>query len=258
MDAIVTAGGIPQSGEPLYPHTHGGYKALLDVAGKPMIQWVLDALDSAKRVDKVVVIGLPSDSQIRCSKLSAFLPNQGDMLENIRAGINQVLKLNPNAHHILMVSSDIPAITPDMVDWVVDTTMQTNHDVYYNVIERKVMEFRFPSSKRSYTRLKDVEVCGGDMNVVRAMTVISNEKIWTKIIDARKNVLKQAALIGYDTLILLLLRAITLEGAVKTVASRLNITGRAILCPFAEVGMDIDKPHQLEIIRLDLANQVKV
>jgi hypothetical protein len=63
-------------------------------------------------------------------------------------------------------------------------------------------------------------------------------------------------LIGYDTLLLLLLRRITIEGAVKKVTSRLNITGRAILCPYAEVGMDVDKPHQLEILRADLASQV--
>ena len=258
MDAIVTAGGIPQPGEPLYPYTQGGYKALLDVAGKPMIQWVLDALASARKVEKVIVIGIPPETQLSCSKISAVLPNQGDMLENIRLGIKTMLELNPAAHHILVVSSDIPAITPDMVDWVVDATMQTDDDVYYNVIEQKVMESRYPGSKRSYTKLKDVAVCGGDMNVVRAMTVISNEKIWSRIIASRKNVFKQAALIGYDTLILLLLRAITLKEGVRTVASRLKITGRAILCPFAEVGMDIDKPHQLEIIRLDLANQVKV
>ena len=44
IDAIVTAGGIPQSGDPLYAYSNGDSKALIDVAGKPMIQWVLDAL----------------------------------------------------------------------------------------------------------------------------------------------------------------------------------------------------------------------
>ena len=47
MDAIVTAGGIPQPGEPLYEYTLGASKAMLDVVGKPMIQWVLDALEGA-------------------------------------------------------------------------------------------------------------------------------------------------------------------------------------------------------------------
>jgi hypothetical protein len=48
---------------------------------------------------------------------------------------------------------------------------------------------------------------------------------------------------------------ITLEGAVKKVTKRLNLKGRAILSPFAEIGMDVDKPHQLEIMRADLANR---
>ena len=44
MDAIVIAGGIPQPEDPLYTYSHGDSKALIDVAGKPMVQWVLDAL----------------------------------------------------------------------------------------------------------------------------------------------------------------------------------------------------------------------
>ncbi len=45
MDAIVIAGGVPTPVEPLYPYTQGKPKALLDLCGKPMIQWVLDALE---------------------------------------------------------------------------------------------------------------------------------------------------------------------------------------------------------------------
>jgi hypothetical protein len=52
-----------------------------------------------------------------------------------------------------------------------------------------------------------------------------------------------------------MLRMITLDDAVKKVARRLNLSGRAILCPFAEAGMDVDKPHQLEIIRADMAQR---
>jgi GTP:adenosylcobinamide-phosphate guanylyltransferase len=255
MDAIVTAGGIPQPGEPLYEYTQGKSKALLDVAGKPMIQWVLDAVCGATTIERVVIIGLPSESNVSCPKAVAFLPNAGGMLDNIKGGVNKVLELNPRATHALLVSSDIPAITPKMVDWVVKTSMETNDDVYYNVIARDLMETRFPGSKRSYTRLKDMEICGGDMNLIRAMTVTGNEELWNRIIAARKSVLKQAALIGYDTLILLLLRRVTLEGAVKRASRRLKVKGRAIVCPYAEVGMDVDKPHQLEIMRQDLGRK---
>ncbi len=254
MDAIVTAGGIPQPGEPLYEYTQGKSKALLVIDGKPMIQWVLDALCAADTIDHVVIVGLTADSGLECPKIGGYLPNQGGMLSNIKAGIQKVSEINPNVQHILLVSSDIPTITGEMVNWVVNTAMQTDEDAYYNIIKRETMEARFPGSKRTYTRFKDIELCGGDMNVIRA-SISANESFWEKIIAARKNALKQASLLGFDTLILMLLHAITLESAVKRVTKRVGLTGRVLVCPYAEVGMDVDKPNQLEIVRADLARQ---
>ena len=256
MDAILTAGGIPQPGEPLYEYTQGINKALLDISGKPMIQWVLDALEGANGVERIIIIGLPADTVLTCSKVVAFVPTHGSMLENIRAGVNKVMELNPDALHVLAVSSDIPGITSEMVDWVINTTMETDHDVYYNIITRQVMEARYPDSRRSYTHLKEFDVCGGDMNVIRTSMVTGNDSLWEEIIAARKNVFKQASLIGFSTLILLLLRRINLDSALKRVSERLNLRGRAIVCPYAEVGMDVDKPHQLEIMRADLQKRV--
>jgi GTP:adenosylcobinamide-phosphate guanylyltransferase len=255
MDAIVTAGGIPQPGEPLYPYTQGKSKALLDICGKPMIQWVLDALCQAETIEHIVMVGLPEESGLIGSKIGGYLPNQGSMLNNIKAGLNQVLEINPDSGHVLIVSSDIPTITAEMVDWVVNTSMKTDEDAYYNVITRQTMEARFPDSRRTYTRLKDVEVCGGDMNVIRA-SLTANEELWEKIIASRKNPIKQASLLGLDTLILLLLRLITLDGAVKRVTRRVGLTGRAIQCPYAEVGMDVDKPNQLELVRADFSRRM--
>jgi hypothetical protein len=69
---------------------------------------------------------------------------------------------------------------------------------------------------------------------------------------ARKNPLRQAGLIGLDTMLLLLLRQLTLQELVRRVSRRLEIRGRALDCPFAELGMDVDKPFQLAIIQKDL------
>jgi GTP:adenosylcobinamide-phosphate guanylyltransferase len=258
MDAIVTAGGIPLPEEPLYPATRGQSKALLDVAGKPMIQWVLDALSESKTVDNVIIVGMTEKSGLKCSKKMYFVSNQGKMVENLQAGARKVKEVNPKGEYALMVSSDIPGITGEMVDWVVNTDMQTDLDVYYHLIEREVMEKRFPGCKRTWTHLKGMDVCGGDMNMGRLSLLLTEETdIWRKITDARKSPLKQAALVGFDTAFLLLTGQLTLEKAETNIMTRLNITGKAIVCPYAEVGMDVDKVFQLEIMREDLKKQVK-
>jgi GTP:adenosylcobinamide-phosphate guanylyltransferase len=252
MDAIVTAGGVPMPDDPLYSYSNGESKALIDVAGKPMVQWVLDALSKAKTIDRVVLVGLTARSGVTCDKPLTFLTNQGKMLDNMKAGVAKALELNPEAEYVLFVSSDIPAITGEMVDWVVNTCLETDDDAYYNVIQREAMEDRFPGSKRTYTRLKDMQVCGGDMNVARVTMVEGDSQFWEKVINSRKSPLAQAGLIGIDTLFQLLFRTVTLEELVRKVCQRLSIRGRGIVCPYPEVGMDIDKPFQLDILRRDL------
>ena len=258
MDAIVTAGGIPLPEEPLYPATQGQAKAMVDVAGKPMVQWVLDALSAAKTVDNVILVGLTEKSGLECSKKMFFVSNQGKMVANLQAGARKVREINPTAEHVLMVSSDIPGITGEMIDWVVKTDLQNDLDVYYHIIQREDMEKRFPGCKRTWTRLKGMEVCGGDLNMGRISLLLSEETdMWEKITDARKSPLKQAALVGFDTALLLLTGQLTLEKAETNIMTRLNITGKAIVCPYAEVGMDVDKLFQLEIMREDLKKRLR-
>lgn len=254
MDAILMAGGIPKPDQPLYPYTQGSAKALVDIAGKPMIQWVLDALDDAERIDSVTIIGLPEESNISCNKPLHFVSNHGGMLDNIVAGIDKVLEINPQAEYVLTVSSDIPGINGEMIDWLIDTAMQTRHDIYYGLVTRQVMESRYPNSNRTFTKLADMHVCGADIHIAHKTMTTDPEHLamWDELIGKRKSPLKQAASIGILTLILLLTGQLSLERATERVTKRLNITGRAIAWEHAEPGMDVDKPHQLEIIRSDM------
>jgi molybdopterin-guanine dinucleotide biosynthesis protein A len=95
------------------------------MAGKPMVQWVLDALSDARNVDNVIVIGLSPKSGVTCKKPLHFVSNQGRMLANIVAGVNKALELDKKNKYVLIVSSDIPTMKPEMVDWLIDTCMET-------------------------------------------------------------------------------------------------------------------------------------
>jgi len=255
MDAIVTAGGIPRPEDPLYTYSHGDSKALIDVAGKPMIQWVLDALGDAKQVDNVIIIGLSPKSGVTCKKPIYYVSNQGRMLANIVAGVNKALEINKKNKYVLVVSSDIPTLKSEMVDWLIDTCMETKDDLYYGVCPKDVMEARFPGSKRTYTHLKDMDVCGADMNLTHVRMATEHLDMWESLIGSRKSPLKQAGIIGFGTLFALFTRRLTLEDAVQRVCDRIGIKGRAIVWPYAEPCMDIDKPSQLELLREDLAKQ---
>ncbi|MDX1378118.1 MAG: nucleotidyltransferase family protein [Anaerolineales bacterium] len=257
MDAIILAGGIPLPEDPLYSYSKGDAKALVDVAGKPMIQWVLDALSGAKHVDNVIIVGLSPKNKLKSKKPLHYISNQGRMLANIVAGVNKSIELDKNSEYVMVASTDIPALKPEMVDWLVETCMETKDDLYYGVCTREVMEKRFPGSKRTYTKLKDIELCGADINITHVRMATEHLDMWESLIGSRKTPLKQAGTIGLGLLWQVFTRSITLEELAIKISKRIGIKGRAIIWPQAEPCMDVDKPHQLELLRKDLAKVQK-
>ncbi len=253
MDAILLAGGIPAPDSALYSYTQGKPKAALEIGNKTMIQWVLDALEKADTIDSIAIVGCQDlQETLVCSKIINYQDASEDIISNFQKGANAVLKHNPAAQSVAVVSSDIPMLSPESINWVINASLESNRDIAYCVIDQKVMEGCYPDSGRSYTKLKDINVCGGDFSVIKVDLYTSKKDFWRKIFQARKNSFRQASLIGLDILLLLVLRRISLEDTVNKVTRRLNITGKALLCPYPEIGMDIDKPHQLELARREL------
>jgi len=255
MDIVLLAGGGVQPEDLLYSYTKGKPKAFIDIAGQHMIQWVLDALNGAVGVDNIILVGLDDIRELRCQKPLHLIPNQEGLMANIKAGAERLQELNPRAEYFLLASSDIPAITSEMVDWVIETAKESDHDIHFNVVERAAMEERFPGANRTFAKLNGIEVCGADISVLRLKMVTHNEELWSRLIASRKSVFKQAALIGLDTILMVLFRITDLEGTAQQLSRRVGVNARAIISPYAELAMDVDKPHQLEILIKDLSQK---
>jgi len=251
MDVILTAGGVPVSEDPLFSYTQGKPKALLELGGKPMIQWTVDCLSAVKQVDTLVLVGLDDTVDVQFDGRLLRMESKDDMVSNIIAAAHLLLEKGNSSPQALVMASDIPTVKPAMVEWLIEQVQGTTNEITYTVVTKDVMEARFPGSHRSFIPLKDMQVCGGDVNAINIETIDYDNPIWRKLIDNRKNALKQAALLGLDTLLLILLRALTLKQLETRLSKRLGINGRVLVSPFAETAMDVDKPHQFEMIAAD-------
>ena len=253
MDALIIAGGNPKPDDVLYEHTQGKSKSLLDVAGKPMVQWVIDALDGSDNIEDIFIVGLNDLEGCNAKKQLHQIDDHGGMISNIKAGIEMIEKVKPGSKHVLVSAADIPSVTSEMVDWLINQTKGKDFDLNYNAVEQSVMQSRFPGANRTYTKLKGIALCGGDMNIVSTWSVTAKDGLWSKLEDARKSVFKQAAMVGLDTLFLIVFRLLDFDGLVKFASKKLGMNILALQTPYAEMAMDVDKPHQLEILRKELS-----
>ncbi len=249
MDAIVLAGGVLSPEDPLFPEAPRGFKALVDVAGKPMVQRVLDALCASGCIERVVLVGLPADVEVACTQPWRSIEQKSDVVRSVQAAADALADEGTDADYVVVVSADAPAISGEAVAWLAGRVTETDHDFLMCVVERSTMERRFPDARRTYLRFRDRDVCGGDMAACRLSVAQGAGELAAELSRARKHPLRQAMLIGFGTLFLLLTRRLTLDSAVRRVGTRLGIDVCALVCPYAEVAMDVDKPSQLAVVR---------
>jgi len=253
MDALVVAGHTPGKTDALLEYAGVENKALIPIAGKPMIKWVTDALAGSHHIERLIIVGLDRADGIDFGrKPVVFVPDQGWLTKNLWAGAARALQDTSDRDHILVSSCDIPLMTASIVDDHVATMLATQHDLYYTFIDRATMLARFPASKRTYTHLRGEVVCGGDLNMAGARVIETNKELWDDLLEARKSALRQAQRVGFWTLLQLATRTLSIEAAERRAEKILGVKARAVRSPHAEIGMDVDKPFQLDIVRAEL------
>lgn len=257
MDCVIVAGGRPGPDDPLYAYTQGQPKALLDMGGRTMLERVTDALQASQHIEEVVVVGL--GPQLAVAAEFSFrrpvhhIADQGSMVSNALAGIAWSRQRQPDTETVMLCSSDIPALTPAVVDDHIAQCRPFEYSLYYSVVTREVLEKRFPGSKRTYVRLHEMEVAGGDLMIARPEIAETNPEIWQALSNARKHAWKLARIVGLSTLVKFLLHRLSLAEA-RVAAERLvGCPVRAIISPHAELAMDADKPYQVDLLRAEFA-----
>lgn len=253
MDAIILAGGVPKYGDPLWNETRGKHKVLMDICGKPMIQWVVDAANEAVNIHNIYVVGLPESYTPVSDKPLVCLPDQGGILENLQSASKYIIQNSPDDKYFLGISADIPLITGSMIDHIIERSGEPDCDIFYNIAPKSLMETVFPEVKRTYIRLKEGSFTGCDMHVMNLHYNIKEESAASKFVTYKKIPIKLIATLGFDILIRTLFNKPSIETTRQIIKKRTKIRVKIMISPFAEIGMDIDKPDQLAMIRKRLA-----
>lgn len=253
MDAIVLAGGRLPPEDPASTSVPGGLKCLQEVGGRTMLQRSLDALSDARGIGRVIVVGVPPETPLTCDHPLEVIPAERDMIRSLQVAAARLAPAAPGGApadaQALVVSADAPLVTGEMLDWMRERTLEGGADVTITTVDRSVMEARFPGAKRTYVRLRDAELCGGDVAAFRLAIADRGVELAERLVRARKHPWQIAAIVGPGTLAALMAGRLTLAQALKALDARLDLELNVLVSPFAEMAMDVDKPEQLALVR---------
>lgn len=248
VNAIVLCG-APNTG-PLKEADPAPNEALIPIAGRPMVQFVIDGLRQSGRVGRILLVAPPGvlEPHVQGEDLE-FVPARGHIVDNVQAGVERL----PMTEKVLIASCDIPFITGSIVnDWI-ESCSTRDADLYYPIVERAATDARFPGVKRTYVTLKEGTFTGGNIFMVNPRIVEPCSPRVRRFLDYRKSPLKLAGLLGWTFILRLLLKSLRLYQLEAKVSEVWGLRGAVIVCPHPEVGVDVDKPGDLRLARATLS-----
>ncbi|HHT65371.1 MAG: NTP transferase domain-containing protein [Caldicoprobacterales bacterium] len=220
-------------------------KSFLLINGKPMVEYVIDALRESSAINEISITG-PSDllKKHLGGKVDHYVEDRGSLFDNVKAGIAPFA----NDRAVLIVTSDIPMITGWMITDFIQRCMHQGGDFCYPIVEKRLNEERFPGVERTYVRLKDGTYTGGNVLFLNPAVIGPCEEFAKKVIAFRKQPLKTGRMLGVKFLAGLMLGILTVPKVEERFCKLLDLQASAIIVPYPEIGNDVDKPSDLDMV----------
>lgn len=245
-DAIILAGG--QSSGDLKKIAPYDNEALIIIGNYPMIYFVYKALRGSSHINRIVISGpVESLQSIFVREENLHLVGGGENAVDSFAHGVELLKGMGISERLLILPSDIPFITTEAIDDFIARAEAIDADFVYPVTTREVNEAKYPGVKRTYARLKDGIFTGGNLFIISSNIIERGMNIAKKLVERRKNPVAMARIFGPVLVWKFITRRLTIQAAEKRFFDIIGIKGKAVISPYAEVGVDVDKPSDLEL-----------
>ncbi|NLM37665.1 MAG: NTP transferase domain-containing protein [Firmicutes bacterium] len=243
MEAIVLGGGRNTGAlRNIDPHP---YEAGIRIDGRPMVEYVIEVLAGMEEINRILVVIPPGIIPERKWAQVEMVEPGDSMIDSLLRAVQHTQRDG----HVLVVASDIPFITREAIRDFIDHCRRRPADVYYSFVPKAVVLAKYPATKRTYVRLKEGVVTGGNIFLVRPKILLDFRDRIEQAFALRKQPLKLCRLLGIKFMVKLLAGQLGIDEIEARVGAILNVKGAGIRSGYPEIGVDVDKPSDLYLTR---------
>jgi GTP:adenosylcobinamide-phosphate guanylyltransferase len=237
VSAVVLGGG--KSDDPLAAHYGVSVKALVPIRDDPMAAYVLRALRTGG-ISRIIYVG-PVTPDLE-PLVDTVVPARGELIANLQAGLDAM----GDAKRVLVATADIPLLTAEAVRDVL--TRDSGVGLAYPIVPMTASERMFPGGKRTAAKVKEGRFTGGNLFLLEPRLVNEFLPRLQYILDNRKNVVRLASMFGIGALVKLALGVLSITELEGTVSRILGVSAKALVTEYAQIGFDVDKLEDLEVV----------
>lgn len=241
--AIVLAGQRPGV-DPLAAHFGQAYKALVEVAGRPMLSHVARTLVGRRDAVQVVILAQNvtalfdhPDTRWMVDERRIVAHDCGDSAVQ---AIIDTLGAMPDAYPFLLTTADNVLLDDAMIGAFLAGAAQA--DLAAALVERRTLDAAYPGSRRTWLPFRGGRYSGANLFWLGSPEALKGLAVWRGIEQQRKRARAVLGAFGGALALMIALRLLTLDQAIARVGRRLGLKAKAVVLPFAEACIDVDKP----------------
>lgn len=252
FDCIVLAGSRGAS-DPVAAPSGASCKALVAIAGKPMLTHVLDALEASGWVDRITVaidpaIPLAEEAPALAQRLNTDRYATLAPSESPCATLGEAFAERRASRPLLVVTGDHPLLTGEMLAAFCAGARASNRDVAAAVAPTHLMDRDFPGVRRTALRFRDASYSGCNLFALMGSRAANVLSFWATMEGERKRPLRMARRIGFGTLVAYAFGRLTLDDAVDRLARCVATELAAVRLNWSEAARDVDTPEDLALV----------
>lgn len=258
--ALVLAGRRGGADDPLAPVLGDApHRALLDVAGIPMLVRVVRALRAAGRIGRVFVSIDRPEVLEGVAELAALI-GDGSLVprrakDSPSRSVVDVLEGPADGEPVLVTTADHALLTSEWVDHFVDAAEASARDVLVGLVEGSVVRSRYPEAVRTYLPLRGTSFSGANLFAFRTASARRAAAFWVRAEQFRKRPWRLVSVFGPSALLRFAFGRLDLDAALEIVSRAMQTRVGAIELPYPEAAIDIDRPSDLTLTTHILATR---
>ncbi|MFN3650320.1 MAG: NTP transferase domain-containing protein [Armatimonadota bacterium] len=243
VDAVVLTGSINRVA--LRPGEAPGYKALVPMLGKPLVDYVLDALCRARTVNRILVVGAPVvHSYVQRWERVETVPECETLLDNAYCGLQAA-----GTPRVLFCHPDQPLLRPEMIDHFVEHARRQDADLVTSWVRSEVLG-RYEEGDHKFADFADGRYAHGNLFLARKEFPAAEEvkERLDRLYEARKNNLRFAWELGPSLFLrfawsMVTQQLTTLQETLQIAGEHFHVGLGAVVSPYPEIALDIDEPE---------------
>ncbi len=249
LDAVVMAG-ARGSEDAFVQATGAAHRALISVAGRPLLAHVLAALGAFPGVGSVRVSIDPAGADLARKALTecgAPLPASWPQSADSPARSALAVLDSGVPFPLLVTTADHALLTPAMLEEFLREAQKREADLVVGVVPKPRVLARYPGTRRTGLRFADVTICGANLFLLRTPASRKAVAFWVRVERDRKRPLRLVRHFGLWTTLCFALRRLRFDRALEIAGARMGLVVDAVRLSEAEAAIDVDNVDDLEL-----------